>query len=71
LLLNNKGAKIESEAGFATKAAAFAELPSPEIIEKHLFLNKTFYIIFKHKGKANPYMFIKVDSDELMEKYKK
>jgi hypothetical protein len=72
LLLNNKGAKIESKAEIVVEACTeAAEMPSQEIIEKHLFLNKTFYIIFKHKSKANPYMFIKVDSDELMEKYKK
>jgi hypothetical protein len=72
LLLNNKGAKIESKAEIVLEACTEAvEMPSTEIIEKHLFLNKTFYIIFKHKSKPNPYMFIKVDSDELMEKYKK
>jgi hypothetical protein len=66
LLLNNKGAKIESETVVAALDAAAAPSRREEIIEKHLFLNKTFFVIFKQKAKSNPYLCLKIDNDELM-----
>lgn len=70
LLLNNKGGKIGSEAEIVLEAAKVSSTEE-KIIEKHLFLNKTFYIIFKHNSKPNPYFCIKIDNDELMTKFKK
>lgn len=68
LLLNNKGAKIESEAEIAVEAAA-APTMDDKIIQKHLFLNNTFFILFKHTSKQNPYFCVKINTDELMTKY--
>lgn len=69
LLLNNKGAKIESEAEIEVEAAAAPSMDD-NIIEKHMFLNNTFFILFKHNSKPNPYFCVKIDTDELMSKYK-
>lgn len=69
LLLNNKGAKIESEAEIEVEAAAEPSMDD-NIIEKHMFLNNTFFILFKHNSKPNPYFCVKIDTDELMSKYK-
>jgi hypothetical protein len=68
LLLNNKGAKIESEAEIAVEAADAPPMDN-KIIEKHMFLNNTFFIVFKHTSKANPYFIVKINTDELMTKY--
>lgn len=68
LLLNNKGAKIESEAEIAVDSAA-APPKGEKLILKHMFLNNTFFIIFKHNSKTNPYFAVKINTDELMTKY--
>ncbi|GAA4149915.1 hypothetical protein GCM10022217_02400 [Chryseobacterium ginsenosidimutans] len=67
LLLNNKGAKIESEAEIRTKSAKIV-LEKTEKIIKHLILNNTFCIIIKHKDRVNPYFCAKIDNTELMNK---
>ena len=65
LKLNNKGAKIISEASMMT---ACTDADAPVKIVKNLCLNNTFYILIKHINKVNPYFCAKIDNTELMTK---
>lgn len=64
LLLNNKGAKIESEAEI-TETAVEA-IDEPVKVQKHLVLDDTFFLFIKHKGQKNPYFCVKIDNAELL-----
>lgn len=69
LLLNNKGAKIESEAEVGV-AAAVGPDEEPIKIKKHFILDSTFYLLIKHKDKENPYFCARICNAELMNKRK-
>jgi hypothetical protein len=64
LQLNNKGAKIQSE---ATVDVACTDSTEPSVeIEKQLILDSTFFLIIKHNDRTNPYFCMKVVNTELM-----
>lgn len=67
LLLNNKGAKIESEAEIGV-AAAVGPDEEPIKIKKHFILDSTFYLLIKHNDKENPYFCARISNAELMNK---
>lgn len=69
LILNNEGAKIESEA--EVLVAALEDNEEPKHIKKRLILNNTFFLIIKHKDKKNPFFCAKIDNTELMSKHGK
>ena len=69
LLLNNKGAKIESEAKITTITSAMHSEKTAKI-DKHLSLNRTFFLIIKHSDQENPFFCAKIDNIELMNKNK-
>lgn len=64
LLLNNKGAKIESDAIIETPVPAASDEPIKRT--KHLFLDDTFFLIIKHTDRDNPFFCAKIDNTELM-----
>jgi hypothetical protein len=66
ILLNNKGAKIESEPTIAVACTDASDEPIK--ITKHLTLDNTFFLIIKHCDKENPYFCAKIDNTELMNK---
>lgn len=62
-LLDENGAKIESEADVELKEIAALET---DLNIKNLFLDNTFYLIAKHSNSSNPYFIAKIDNTELM-----
>ena len=58
LLLDEKGAEIESEAGIAVEAACEAPDELIEPTPKRLIFDKPFLIQFKRRGVKNPYLII-------------
>ncbi|MGV3540031.1 MAG: hypothetical protein ACO1OQ_09480 [Rufibacter sp.] len=65
LVLNHKGAKVESEAVFEAAATEAAEeLPKP----KRIIFDKPFLLVFQRKDAANPYLVAWIANTELMVK---
>lgn len=65
LLLDEKGAEIESESWIgATCTEAFEEVVEPT--PKHLVFNKPFLIQFKRRDSKNPYLVAWISNTELM-----
>ena len=70
LLLNNKGAKIESEALIAVASTDAEDTEEVKQIEKHLVLDNSFFLIIKHIDQVNPFFCAKIENTELMKKHK-
>jgi len=62
LILDEKGAKVESEAEFAVATEEIEELPTP----KRLILDRPFLLVFKRTDTDNPYLVAWMNNNELM-----
>ncbi len=68
-ILDEKGAKIESEAEIEAVAVEAEEEEEIKEAFKYLILNKTFYLIAKHNDQKNPYFVGKFENTKLMTKF--
>jgi hypothetical protein len=67
--LNENGAVVESEG--ETAVFSLDSLATQESHPKKMTFDKTFYIIIKYVNRANPYLVMKVDNAELLNKLQK
>ena len=64
--MDQKGARVESEAGIGPETAMVTE--KPEI--KKFILDKPFWVVMIRKNTQHPYFILGVKNIELMEKIK-
>ena len=67
-LLNNEGAKIESEAEVQTEMTAIPPKRVKVIPPKLLHFDQPFFVMMKRKEASNPYFGVWVETSELLEK---
>jgi hypothetical protein len=68
-ILNENGAKVESEAVVECVEAAAEIIGEEKPQPKHLLFNDDFVIFLKRKDAENPYFGLYITNDELMVKF--